>query len=112
MDDNVRKLVLGTLLAASVLLAGRASAADSIKGQVLGGGAPIVNSTVTLWAESADAPRQLAQTKSGNDGRFEIPLSASQGVILYLVATGGEPTANRGGDNSAIALMTVVGAKP
>jgi hypothetical protein len=112
LATTVRKLVLGTLLVASVLLAASASAADSIKGQVLGGGAPIASSTVTLWAEAADAPRQLGQTKTGNDGSFEIPVSASQDVILYLVATGGEPTANRGGDNPAIALMTVVGNKP
>ncbi len=109
---TVRKLVLGTLLVASVSLAGLASAADSIQGQVLGGGAPIANSTVTLWAEGAGAPKQLAQARTGNDGRFEVRVSASQDVILYLVATGGEPTANRGGDNPAIALMTVVGSRP
>lgn len=112
LATTARKLLLGTLLVASVLLAVSASAADSIKGRVLGGGAPIANSTVTLWAEAADAPRQLGQTKTGNDGSFEIPVSASQDVILYLVATGGEPTANKGGDNPAIALMTVVGNKP
>ncbi|MGA8490531.1 MAG: hypothetical protein WB711_08935 [Terriglobales bacterium] len=109
---TVRKLILGALLVASVSMVGLASAADSIKGPVLGGGAPIVNSTVTLWAESADAPKQLAQAQTGNDGRFEVRVSASQDVILYLVATGGEPTANRGGDNPAIALMTVVGSRP
>src|SRR5271167_219960 len=109
---TIRKLVLGTLLVASVLLAVLASAADSIKGRVLGGGAPIASSTVTLWAEGADAPKQLAQAQTGNDGRFEVRVSASQDVILYLVATGGEPTANRGGDNPAIALMTVVGSRP
>lgn len=109
---TVRKLVLGTLLVASVSLAGLASAADSIQGQVLGGGAPIANSTVTLWAEGAGAPKQLAQARTGNDGRFEVRVSASQDVVLYLVATGGEPTANRGGDSPAIALMTVVGSRP
>jgi len=111
LTTTVRKLVLGTLLVASVLLAVLASAADSIKGRVLGGGAPIASSTVTLWAEGADAPKQLAQAQTGNDGRFEVRVSASQDVILYLVATGGEPTANRGGDNPAIALMTVVGSR-
>ena len=112
LTTTVRKLVLGTLLVASVLPAVLASAADSIKGRVLGGGAPIASSTVTLWAEGADAPKQLAQAQTGNDGRFEVRVSASQDVILYLVATGGEPTANRGGDNPAIALMTVVGSRP
>ncbi len=113
LTTTVRKLVLGTLLVVSVLLAVLASAADSIKGRVLGGGAPIASSTVTLWAEGADAPKQLAQAQTGNDGRFEVRVSASQDVILYLVATGGEPTANKaGGDNPAIALLTVVGSKP
>jgi hypothetical protein len=110
--SSVRKLVLVTLLVASVLLARFASGSDSIKGQVTGGGAPIANSTVTLWAEGSDAPKQLAQTKTGADGRFEV--HGSQGeAILYLVATGGEPTANKsGGDNPAIALITVVGNNP
>jgi hypothetical protein len=112
LTTTVRKLVLGTLLFASVLLAVLASAVDSIQGRVLGGGAPIASSTVTLWAEDADAPKQLAQAQTGNDGRFEVRVSASEDVILYLVATGGEPTANRGGDNPAIALMTVVGSRP
>ena len=110
--SSVRKLVLVTLLVASVSLARSASGSDSIKGQVMGGGAPIANSTVTLWAEGSDAPKQLAQTKTGADGRFEV--HGSQGeAILYLVATGGEPTANKsGGDNPAIALITVVGNNP
>jgi len=30
-------------------MAGQALADETIKGQVLGGGAPIANSTVTLW---------------------------------------------------------------
>jgi hypothetical protein len=95
------------------LIAGSASAADSIKGQVLGGDAPIANSTVTLWAEGADAPMQLAQTKTGEDGRFEVHVSGSQDdPILYLVATGGEPKATGGGDNPAVALITVLGSIP
>ena len=78
----------------------------------MGGGAPIANSTVTLWAEGSGAPTQLAQTKTGADGRFEVPGSQGE-AILYLVATGGEPTANKsGGDNPAIALITVVGNNP
>jgi hypothetical protein len=89
------------------------ASADGIKGQVLGGDAPIANSTVTLWAEGADAPKQLAQTKTGEDGRFEVHVGGSQGdAILYLVATGGEPKATGGGDNPAVALITVLGSMP
>ena len=48
---------------------------------------------VALSCASPDAP--------GND------------AVLYLVAKGGQPTANKGGgDNPAIALMTVLGSKP
>jgi hypothetical protein len=108
-----QKLALRVLVASSLFLAGFASAADSIKGQVLGGDAPIANSNVALWAEGADAPKQLAQTKTGEDGRFEVHVSGSQGdAILYLVATGGEPKATGGGDNPAVVLITVLGSMP
>src|SRR5208283_6172216 len=109
-----RKLVLGVLIVC-VFLAGAAFAADSIKGQVLGGGAPIAKSTVTLWEASADAPKQLGQTKTNDDGRFEVRAKgAKSDSILYLVATGGVPKASRaaGGDNPAIALMSVLGSNP
>src|SRR5271166_5216092 len=108
-----RKLVLGVLIVC-VFLAGAAFAADSIKGQVLGGGAPIAKSTVTLWEASTGAPKQLAQTKTNDDGRFEVHAKgASKDGILYLVASGGVPKASKaGGDNPAIALLTVLGSNP
>src|SRR5215468_370896 len=43
-----------------------------IEGQVQAGGGPLANSTMTLWATSAGEPRQLAQTRTNNDGRFEF----------------------------------------
>jgi hypothetical protein len=70
---------------------------------------------VTLWAASASEPKQLAQTKSGRDGRFHISAKESSGenTVLYLVARGGEPTVNKGsGDNPALVLLTVLGGKP
>jgi len=94
-------------------LAGPAIAA-SLDGQVLGAGAPIANATVTLWQAGSGAPRQLAQARSGVDGRFALvapdaPLAEGS---LYLVAKGGTPAAGKGsGDNPGIALMTVLGAK-
>jgi hypothetical protein len=110
---NAIKLV-GALLTLCVLLAGAAFAADSIKGQVLGGGAPIAKSTVTLWEASSDAPKQLAQTKTNEDGRFEVRAKgAHSDAVLYLVANGGMPKASKaGGDNPAIALLAVVGSNP
>jgi hypothetical protein len=54
-----------------------AAAATRIEGQVQGGGAPIANSTVTLWGASANAPSQLVQVKTDADGRFEISIDLS-----------------------------------
>jgi hypothetical protein len=106
--------MLGTLFVAIVLSAGAAFAADSIKGHVMGGGAPIAKSTVTLWKASADAPKQLAQTKTDADGRFEVRAKgAHSDDILYLIANGGEAKASKAsGDNSTIALLAVVGSNP
>jgi hypothetical protein len=89
------------------------AAADvRIEGQVQAGGAPLANSTVTLWAASAGEPRQLAQVKSGSDGRFQLLSQETPGtdVSLYLVAKGGQAKGN--GDNLAIALLTVLGNTP
>lgn len=129
----IRNLILPGLVVASLSFTGRALSADTIKGQILGGGAPIAKSTVTLWQASAEAPKQIAQTKTGDDGRFELrtigavsaasvkgkrnsaatTTSTNSDTIFYLVASGGESKADRaGGENPAIALMTVVGSKP
>jgi len=108
-------VLLGVALVASSLLGViPAAAAESLKGQVLGGGAPISNSTVTLWAASAGAPKQLAQVRTGADGRFVLNATGAAGKdsILYVVAKGGIPSANKtGSNNPAIALMTVLGTK-
>ena len=52
--------ILFALIAVLALAAGPTSSADRIEGQVLGAGAPIANSSVTLWAAGTGAPRQLA----------------------------------------------------
>ena len=106
--------LLAALVASNLLLAGPASAA-AIKGQVFGAGAPIAGSTVTLWAASPGDPKQLAQTRTGTDGRFALSAGGTpgKGATLYLVARGGQPTASKEpGDNPAIALMTIVGGTP
>src|SRR5271167_1418165 len=107
----------GKLVFAAVvltILADSAFAADSIKGQVVGGGAPIAKSTVTLWEASAGAPKQLGEAKTNDDGRFEVRArGASSNAILYLVATGGVAKASKArADNPAIALLAVVGSNP
>src|SRR5262245_42594842 len=92
-----------------------ATAAGRVEGQVQAGGGPLANSTVTLWGASAGDPRQLAQARTGSDGRFELGSQETLGtdVILYLVANGGEAAVNKGsGDNPAVALLSVLGNTP
>jgi hypothetical protein len=95
--------------------AGPSCAADSVEGRVLGAGAPIAKSVVILWSTSDDAPRQLAQAQTDDDGRFTLSFEAlNHGAgILYIVAKGGEPKSRvEGGDDSAIALLSVIGSNP
>jgi outer membrane murein-binding lipoprotein Lpp len=109
---RVQKLTLVALAASSLFLAGRASAAD-IKGQVMGGGAPITQCTVILMQASAGEPKQLAQTKTDSSGNFSVHGAGAPGSSLYLVASGGVPAANKAaGNNPAILLLAVVGGKP
>ena len=79
--DAIQKLALIALVVSSLFLAERASAAD-IKGQVMGGGAPIGHSTVTLWAASATAPKKLAETETNQQGHGK-----SSGCISWSVRT-------------------------
>ena len=102
------------LAATSLFSAAPALVAASLNGQVLGGGAPIANSTGTLWAASAGEPKQLAQARSGAEGRFTVnaPDEVGSDTILYVVAKGGKPAGSKTGDNNlAIALLSVLGPK-
>jgi hypothetical protein len=115
MNHEMHKnLTLAVLAAVTLFITGPAVAADSIKGQVLAAGAPIVKSTVTLWEASAGAPKQISQTKTNDDGRFEIRTKGAHGdAILYLVANGGVPKASKNStDNMAVALLAVLGSDP
>jgi hypothetical protein len=103
---------LGAFATIGLLASATAFAADPIKGRVLGAGAPIVGSTVTLWAAGAGAPTQLAQTRSNAEGGFELSADG-KGADVYVVATGGRLATNAAaGENPAIALMTVLGNNP
>jgi hypothetical protein len=98
-----------------VFLSVPAGAAVNIEGQVQVGGGALANSTVTLWAASAAEPRQLAQTQTGSDGHFVLGSqeALSNDNVLYLVAKGGVATINKSsGENSAIALLSVLGNTP
>ena len=78
--DDHSKVWLGLLaLGAAVTAAIAPASAQSLNGQVLGAGAPIANTTVTLWAASAGAPAQLAQARTGADGRFALNAPGARG---------------------------------
>ena len=96
-------------------LCGPAVAAVRIGGQVQVAGGPVASSTVTLWAASVGEPKQLDQTKTGADGRFGLSTAETPGkdIVLYVVAEGGVATVEQGGgDNPAIALLTMLGNAP
>src|SRR4029077_3142468 len=104
---RARRRLLSAHVAIFALLFATPVFGAEIEGQILGGGAPIAKSTVTLWSAGADAPRRLGQAQTGDDGRFMLSFQIPSGPegISSLVAKGGEPTARRGGDNPAIALL-------
>jgi hypothetical protein len=107
-------VLLAAAVTATLALSGKPRADGSIQGQTVLGGAPIAGSTVTLWEASAGAPKQLDQTKSSDDGRFEVSTkSASPGAVIYIVAAGGVPKASKAAsENPAVVLLAVVGSKP
>jgi hypothetical protein len=110
-----REWLVSILLTGSILSFGvELAAAQTINGKVLGGGQPIVNSTVTLWAANEGAPQQLGQARTGPDGGFALnAIGPASSASLYVIAKGGQPATNaQGGDNPAIALMTVIGGNP
>jgi hypothetical protein len=96
-----------------VLAMSSVAAAQTIEGRVMGAGAPISRSAVTLWSASTGAPKQLGQAQSSEDGRFTLNVTGvGHEDILYIVAKGGRPTAHKGsGDNPAIVLLSVIGNK-
>jgi hypothetical protein len=89
--------------------------AVTLDGQVQGAGAAIASSTITLYAAGTGEPRQLAQTRTDDAGHFSIKDAddPTKDEILYLVAKGGQPKANKAGaDSDAIALLSVLGNTP
>jgi hypothetical protein len=109
--------LVATILTVAVLgyACGTAVAAVRIEGQAQVSGGPLASSTVTLWAASAGAAKQLAQAKTGTDGRFQLRAAETPGkdVVLYVIAKGGIATVEKGSsDNPAIALLAVLGNRP
>jgi hypothetical protein len=117
MIKFVKAYITAMLLTAGWLgcVCSPAAAGVRIEGQVQVGGAPLANSTVTLWTASAGDSKQLAQTQSGSDGQFVLVTqeTLANDSVLYLVAKGGVATINKSSrDNPAIALLAVLGNTP
>ena len=96
MKPDMKRLKSFACATAIILSSAPTFAADSISGRVLGAGAPIVGSTVTVWAEGSGAPKQLAQARTDADGRFALSADGN-GATLYLVAKGGRSSASAAG---------------
>jgi DNA-binding beta-propeller fold protein YncE len=99
-------------LAAQPLTGSAADTGKTVHGAVLGSGLPVAKSTVTLWAATSSQPKQLAQTRTGDDGTFWLNLANVQSgdVTLYLTAEGGQPHADSAHRNNPnISLLSVVG---
>src|SRR5438270_11140985 len=112
MDREMRKariaVALPALAVGLLALLGvccPAVAALRMQGQVEAGHGAVAGSTVSLWAAGADAPVRLAQTQTDAGGQFVVSgdQTPSGTPVLYLVASGGTPAANKvGGNNSAL----------
>jgi diacylglycerol kinase family enzyme len=97
----LRTIGPAALLSFAALTSVSASAADRIDGRVEGGGGPIANAAVTLWVAGTGAPQKLAETRTADDGSFDVMVANREGSagVLYLVAKavrrGQEPATGR-----------------
>ena len=68
---------------------------------------------MALWAASAEAPIRVAEIETNAEGRFVLSAARTpEGATLYLVASGGTPTASAAeGRNPALSLIAVLGAR-
>src|SRR5271165_5527246 len=114
---GVTTLMRAPLLAFALVTVafGQVAAAQQLVGHVYGGGGPVAESTVTLWAAGQGAPTKLSETKAREDGAFDLTFDTQRagGDVLYLIARGGTPKVGGSqGANPAITLMATLGANP
>ncbi len=103
-----RSFMRGTALVAAAVISFGASAGAAMEGRVASGDIPIAGATVTFWEAGPAAPTQVGTATTAADGSFSLDASAPSGDgIAYLIARGGR--AGTGGNNPAIALMTILG---
>ena len=82
---NASRYLLRIMVFVTPLTAVASFAAEHVSGDVLGGGAPIAQSTVTLWEAGADAPKKLAEAKTNDRGQFEIRSTVSRGLTPFCI---------------------------
>ena len=102
MKNALVKQSLTALVAVGVLSLTNISAlAAELAGTVQGANQPIAAATVTLYAAAEGAPSQVAQTKTGAEGKFGLDAErAPKGSVFYLVAKG---------PKEGVALMSLLG---
>jgi len=111
----IRTVKCAALAISAALISGSAYAADRIEGRVEAGGALIAGADVTLWLAGPGASRKLAETKTNDDGSYDLALADRKGDagVLYLIAAGGMSKVSSGsGPNPATTLMATLGTKP
>ncbi|MDE1163342.1 MAG: hypothetical protein PW792_15570 [Acidobacteriaceae bacterium] len=87
-----------------------------VSGTVYGGQQPVTGSNIALYATSSTGydgtVTPLATTTTDINGNFSITSSATcpSGQMAYMVATGGNPGAASGTDNSGIFLVAALGS--
>ena len=88
---------LGQALALSALAFGTATGSveareqSTLKGQISLKGQPVSGSSITLWqSQAGQSPKQLSTHRSNKNGVFSVKVRATQGVVHYLVAQGGD----------------------
>jgi hypothetical protein len=95
-----------------------AVAGQSFSGQIMGGGQPIANASLQLYSPStsgygaASAPLFTRAVTSDSKGRFNFTGAyscPSPSTPVYLTITGGNPGLAAGTNNSALALMGLLG---
>jgi hypothetical protein len=89
-------------------------ATRELTGSVQIAGQPVSGATVTLYSAGREAPANLAEGKTDDQGWFKLNTGhAPSDSVLYVVAKGGTPkAATSKGANDAIALLAVLGSTP
>jgi hypothetical protein len=95
------------------------TAAAAKSGTVMGGVVPVTGSTIQLYAVGASGDGSAstplltgAAVKTDSSGNFSLPafVCPTPDTLVYLTATGGNPGLAAGTNNSALVMMTALGA--